>query len=416
MNHSGKKIPNIIKLVFLGLLLPMVSIAQNQINISSLKGPVKSILEKYIYLSGEIRPDIQPDPARPFIQLFYNPRVQVYNDLSLAEGADLMPVRDYSEKIKSSFPEGLLTKIDLENFKIDAIPEDPENRMIVEVEVRKTVEGIFDGQPFQNSRKTIFMIGFDLENGEYRNFLIHGIIPKVEHDHDLILAVSPGFYRIYNRTLIDDTRFDLPWEISWKAGLHYQYMFNSSWGLRIGVEAARNTHSMTLDKFDPFEGHDPHLKDVEWSGDFYYLEIPVNAVYSYELAKRITLEARAGFFAAYRIFEEIQTSAINSHSGKQLFGVMSDPYEYSNIAQLDMGVGMGLGVRFDITSRISLLIQAGYRQGLFKLNKDPEMEYPYGIYQGQFNPLFYKTGSDSFSRSFPGIVGITYRIFGRKNL
>ena len=166
-----------------------------------LEDAARSLLEKYIYLSGEIKPGGRIDPAKPFIQLFQNPRVMVVNDLNTKPEMDMISIRDYSEEIKSSFPDGLITSMDLDNLKIGKIPDNLERRIIVELEVKKTIEGILKGQIYQHTRKVIFMIGFDLEDGQIRNLLIHGIKPVVELDHDIILSLSPAFSRISNQNL-----------------------------------------------------------------------------------------------------------------------------------------------------------------------------------------------------------------------
>ena len=416
MNQCCCHIFKTLKLTLLGILLPLSSFAQNQINTVEVEDSVRSLLEKYVILAGQIRPEVQPDPARPFILLFRNPLVQVYNDLNVIPGLDVIKVRYYSETIKNLFPEGLKTKVDFSNLKIGKIPDDETNRKVVEVKVKKTVAGVVNGQKYQHTQKVIFMVGFDVDNGEPGNFLIHGIKPVVEHDHDLILAVSPSISRILNHDLLDDQRFELPWETSWRAGLHYQYMISSSWGIGIGLDGALNRHRLVLDKFDPMEGHNPNLLNVEWAGELYYLECPLYAVYHYQLFNRIILEAQAGVFGGYCIFEDIQTSAMNRHSGELLYGVMSDPFEYSSISRFDLGISMALGISFVISPRISLFAQVGFMQGLHPLEKDPGINLAYGIYQGQYNPLFYKTSSSNYSQSFPGTIGLTYRIFGSKLL
>ena len=415
MDLCCKYIKKFFFVTIIGLVLPFVSFAQSQINTEILQQPVRSILEKYIYLSGEIRPDVQPDPARPFVQLFRSARTEVYDDLSMMPGSELISIHDYSEKIKNAFPEGIVTSIDLDNFKIAKIPEDADNRMIVEVKLRKTVGGILNGQAYKHSGKVIFLIGFDLVDGEYRNFLIHGISPVVEHDHDLILSFSPSMNRISSNSLLSDQRFVFPWTRSYKAGLHYQYSFNSYLGIRLGLDAALNRHNFGLDRFDPLEGHDPNLKDVEWSGDLYYLELPVNVVFNIHPLKRLTLEAYAGLFGGYLIFADIETTAVNSHSGDRLYGVMSDPYVYNNISKYDLGVSGGLGVRFDLSSRISLIARAGYRHGIVNLAAT-SINKPYEIYQGQFHPLFSNGEARINSQSYQGFIGLTYRIFGGKLL
>ena len=115
MNRYGKYISKYIsktfKLTLLGLLLPFLSFAQNQLNTVELKNSAKSLLEKYIYLSGEIKPGGRIDPAKPFIQLFQNPRVMVVNDLNTKSERDMISIRDYSEESKSSFPDGLITSM-----------------------------------------------------------------------------------------------------------------------------------------------------------------------------------------------------------------------------------------------------------------------------------------------------------------
>jgi len=416
MDHFGKNIHKLLILTLLCIVSPCVSSAQNQIDTDALKVPVQSILEKYVYLSGEIRPDIQPDPARPFIQLFYNPEVRVLDDLEANPTEDQIRIHYYGEKIKRAFPDGLTTIIDLDNFRIVKIPEDPENRMVIEVKVRKTVTGLLDGQTYQQSNRVKFLIGFDLEEGEYRNFLIHGIAPLVEHDHDLILYCSPSQNRLVNSKLADDSRFTIPWSRSWKAGLHYQYHFSSYWGIRAGLDAALNRQGLLLDKFDPLGDRDPNLRDIEWSVDLYHVELPVNIVFRLQPVKRLSIMALAGFTGGYLIFADIRTTAENSHSGKRMDGVMSDPEVYNNISSFDLIASGGIEIGFDITKRISFILQAGYRHGLINQAGVEETDSPYGKYQGQYNPLFSNPGSRTYSQSYHGTIGLTYRILGSKLL
>jgi len=94
---------------------------------------------------------------------------------------------------------------------------------------------------------------------------------------------------------------------------------------------------------------------------------------------------------------------------------MSDPHVYNNISQYDFGFSGGLGVRFDLSSRISLNVRAGYRQGLVNLAANSSSS-PYGIYQGQFHPLFSNGEERINSQSYVGFIGLTYRLFGSKLL
>lgn len=169
-----------------------------------------------------------------------------------------------------------------------------------------------------------------------------------------------------------------------------------------------------MDKFDALAGHDPHLQDVKWSGEFLYAEIPLYGLYRFQAGRRLKFEARAGLFTAYRYYEEISSSAVNAHSSEQLTGVVTDPFWYENIARFDFGVKAGVGIYYIISKRISLMGGGSYRQGFFPLSADPDFELPYGIYQGQYNPLFYKTGRVNWSQSFSFDVGLAYRISGSK--
>lgn len=213
---------------------------------------------------------------------------------------------------------------------------------------------------------------------------------------------------------MDDNRFDLPWEISRRAGIRYQYMINSHWGFGLGIEGAEKKYSLLLDKFDPLKGHDPNLIDVEWAGEFYYLELPLYAVYQYKPFKKLMLEAHAGGFVGYSIFKDIETSATNFHSNERFIGVISDPFNYENISNIDLGLDFEAGFGFALTPRLGISVLAGYRHGLVSLEKGSESSSPYSIYQGQYNPMFHKSGSSNYSQSLHASIGLTYRIFGNK--
>ena len=101
MNHISTYINNVVKLTLLALILPMVSFAQVQDDKSQLSKEIEDILGKYMYLVGSIKPDVQIDPVRPFVLLFRNAKVEVYDDLDPKPIAHLISVREYGEKIKS---------------------------------------------------------------------------------------------------------------------------------------------------------------------------------------------------------------------------------------------------------------------------------------------------------------------------
>ncbi len=414
MNHISTYINNVVKLTLLALILPMVSFAQVQDDKSQLSKEIEDILGKYMYLVGSIKPDVQIDPVRPFVLLFRNAKVEVYDDLDPKPIAHLISVREYGEKIKRLFPDGIICQIDLENMKLGKLPDIEGNRMVVEVKVRRILEGAIKGEKFRKSEKLIFQIGYDFSDGKYENFLIHGISLITGHEHELSMSFSPSKYLISNKNLLADSRFQIPWEDSWRAGINYQYMINQAWGVGTGINLVVNKHSLLLDKFDPLKGHNSNLTDIRWSGEFTYIEIPLYGLYHLNLGKRISAEFCGGGFAGYRVFEDIQSEGTNFHSGKVLSGIVSDPFNYENISTYDLGVDIALGIRYSLGKRFGLIGQLGYKQGLVSLEKNLGIDLPYEIYQGQYNPLFYKSGSPAYSRAWLLKIGMTFSINGDK--
>ena len=291
MDHCGKNIQKAIKMTLLGVLFPVLTFSQSKYYQRDIINPVQNLLENYSTLAGEILPDAQPDRVRPFIQLFYNPRVLVYDDLSRLPGSEMISIRDYSEKVRNLFPEGLEAKLNPDRIKIGKFIEEGRNRVLVEVILIKTIEGLREGIDYRHSRRVVFLIGFDNNEGQYSNFLIHGISPAVTNDHDILLNFSPSRSRIMNAQLLDDPRFGLPWENSFSAGVNYHNMFSPSWGLGTGMLVLSHRHSLLMDKFDALAGHDPHLQDVKWSGEFLYAEIPLYGLYRFQAGRRLKFEA-----------------------------------------------------------------------------------------------------------------------------
>ena len=414
MNHISTHINKVIKLILIVLVVPLVSFAQAGDDKTELNKELEDLLGKYMYLIGSIKPDVQMDPVRPFVLLFRNAKVEVYNDLDPEPATDMISVREYGEKIKKLYPDGITCQIDLENKKLGKLPDIEGGRMVVEVKVRRVIEGTLNGEKFRKSEKLIFLIGYDFSDDKYENFLIHGISLVTGHEHELTMAFSPSYTMISNKNISSDSRFEIPWERSWRAGINYQYMVDQSWGIGTGINLLVNTHSLLLDKIDPLKGHDPNLTDIRWSGELTYLEIPFYGLYHYQLGRRMIVEVCGGGFAGYRIFEDIQTEGTNFHSGELLTGVVSDPFNYENIVSYDLGIEMTFGLKCNLGKRFGLIGQLGYKQGLVTLEKNLGIDLPYQIYQGQYNPLFYKSGSPDFSRAWLLKMGITFSINGDK--
>ena len=338
MNHFLRNIVSIAGFfVFLNALSTGAA-AQEISERESLTSEVKAIIGKYEYLAGNIAEGVQPDPVRPFIQLFRNPRVMVYDDLDPDGDFREITIREYAEKIRSNYPEGLKFRIDTTRIRLKKTTDEQESRQMIEVSTRKVMTGSTGGSEFSKSVRLVFIIGYDKIDGELRNFLIHDIEPVSSHPQEIVLSVSPSLSRLYNSALQTDQRFESPWRTSWAASFRYQYMLNGSWGIGTGLGGAILQHNLHLDRFDPLNGRDPNIRDIDWDSRFYYMEIPFYGVYRMNIAGRLVLEADLGLFLGYRIFEETSTIGVNSHSGLVMEGVVSDPFNYENISQIDTGI------------------------------------------------------------------------------
>lgn len=377
---------------------------------------IKALLGKYEYLASNIRQDAMQDPVRPFIQLFRNPRVLVYDDLVRSIDPVQTSIRDYAGKILDEFPGGLDVRIDTSRLKVKYVRDEQQSRRMVEVKVNKKISGVSDGQDFTRTINQVFRIGYEIIENEPVNFLIHGIQPVSVHDHELSFKAAPGLSRIYNAALIDNNRFEIPWKASWRTSVRYQYMFNYSWGIGAGLGGILVNHELHLDKFDPLRGRDPNIRNISWETDLYYLEMPVYGIYRIRSTGRLGAEAHLGVYTAYRVFENISASGRNFHTGKVMEGIVTDPFNYENISILDAGLEISLSITYSISGKAGIFAGIGLRHGMLTLDKDTGKDYPYSIYQGQFNPQFYEPGVVNLIQVLPAQIGLSIKLSGENIL
>jgi hypothetical protein len=300
-------------------------------------------------------------------------------------------------------------------MKIKELAREEEDRQLLEVKVFRTINGTLNGERYLRSGKLIFVLGCDIEDGKFEQCLIHGITPFIVHEQNFTLHASPVFSRVFNRDLDVDTRLSIPWEISWNAGFTYHYYIKEKWGLGTGFNTGSYRHSLNLDRLDPVKGHDPNLEDVLWEGELNYIELPLLLLYNYGLGQKYSVGISGGVIAGYRIYENITSTARNAHSGQVHNGVVSDPYKYENITDFDIGLDIGLSVKYLITEMIGVKLEGGFRQGIQNVKKQINQDLPYSIYQGQFNPLFYGGGASSHNQMLYSKVGITIDLTRKNN-
>lgn len=405
-------------LILLVLLkgLPLNTIAQEQVNNGDLRDVIVHTLQNYTDLANSLKADVQPDPARPFISLFRNVRVFVYNDLEADPAEEQVPVRDYVNNLKQTFPDGLQYSINFDKIRIKNLPQEEEDRQMVEVRLRRSISGKKADLDYSRSDKLIFVIACDISDGNYENCRIYNISPQVEHQHDVLAYASPGYNRIFNQELYDDYRFSLPWALSWEAGLEYRFFVKDSWGLGIGINTGKYNHRLQLDRLDPLYGHDPNMEDVNWCGELSYIGLPVFMFYRFAVNKRLAIGVSGGIDAGYRFYEYIGTSARNTHSGNFMEGVISDPSRYQNISEFDIALDAGLLLEYNIANWISLCIGGGFKQGILNLSKENSTEVPYNVYQGQYDPLFYGSNSSSLKQMSYIKTGFILNLCGKGGL
>ena len=135
-------------------------------------------------------------------------------------------------------------------------------------------------------------------------------------------------------------------------------------------------------------------------------------IYSINTNGRLSVEINFGVFLAYMIFEEISTTGLNSHSALVMEDVVTDPFNYENISQVDAGLEFSLNLNYSVSKKLGIYAGAGMRQGLLPMENKSAEDYSYSIYQGQYNPQYYNSGSNSLSQLFPVRIGIRYSLTG----
>jgi len=156
-----------------------------------------------------------------------------------------------------------------------------------------------------------------------------------------------------------------PYSLDAKAGVHAgimtQYMFNKNWGLESGLY-----YSLMGGKENEKDYDNPNrIDDYKASANPSYLQMPLYAIYKFELAENLSLYPSLGVYLGYGLNGKIDIKGIDN--GVDV--TMKDDFFNDSNNRFDMGAGVGLNVQYR-----KVVFGLGYEQGFMKINKH---DYPY---------------------------------------
>ena len=161
------------------------------------------------------------------------------------------------------------------------------------------------------------------------------------------VGVKAGF-NASTMTNVEDSKYRPGFHV----GLMAQYMVTESFGLEsglyystLGVNADHGTAEL---KMSPS-----------------YLQLPITALYKFQVGEGLSLYPSAGLYLGYGIAGkyEFVVESVASESEKSDFFGKEDGYEWSN--RFDAGATVGLNLQFN-----KFIIGLGYDYGFLKINKE----------------------------------------------
>jgi len=156
-----------------------------------------------------------------------------------------------------------------------------------------------------------------------------------------------------------------PYSLDEKAGVHAgimaQYMFNKNIGLESGLY-----YSMMGGKEKEKDYDNPNrIDDYKASANPSYLQMPLYAIYKFNLSEDLRLYPSLGVYFGYGLNGKIDVKGIEN--GNDI--TKKEDFFNDDNNRLDIGAGVGLNLQYK-----KVVFGLGYEQGFMRINK---YDYPY---------------------------------------
>ena len=144
-----------------------------------------------------------------------------------------------------------------------------------------------------------------------------------------------------------------------KAGFHggimMQYMFTKNWGVESGLY-----YSLMGGKEKEKDYDDRFIDDYKASANPSYLQIPLYAIYKFNVVPGLSLYPSAGLYLGYGLSGEFSVKGTVADTS---INVDTDFFN-DDANKFDLGAGVGLNLQIN-----RIVFGLGYEQGLMKINK-----------------------------------------------
>lgn len=380
---------------------------------SAIKDSVVTLLSKYQALHNKL--NYQNDSLlREFIHLFSNPRVQVINDLDGQLRTGKISIEEFVLKVADLFPDGLTVNLDLTRLAIDRPRYDRNDRYIVRLRVGRSLNGISGGKVFSSNQKIMLQVAFKYINNTPGGFAIYGMDLPPKGQSFLTASVSPALTGFVNSTVNSDERLSSSKGTAYKGNIAYSYYWSDHWGIGSGAQFSKYTGSISLDKFDSYGGFNPNLKEVRINNDLWFAEVPVFLSCRTNPFKRWEFRADVGLSLGIRLFESMNSTAVNNNTGAALVNVITDAGWISSMSRFNYGLQGTISVKYRLSRRTGIVLGGGMRQGLSGLDNNSYSDFVYSRYQGQYNPLWGAPGK-TVNQAFYLNLGVAVRLNREQN-
>lgn len=401
-------------LLIFGMFLMTTVSGQTVITKSGLKEPVVSLLLDYQRKLAGIKPKLQPDPSRELISLFTNQYAKVVNNLSKAPLNREMSIRNYCAYLKDIFPDGATISFNPSSIRLGRFYHDRGDQYIIPVRLFVVLNAFPNGVIYENKQLIEMKISFKWDGETASAFRIVQILYPEYSQQEIGISILSGGSEIAAPWMKDEDRIKQALSFSSGVGVHYKYWLKPGFGIGTGVEMQLYQSHIELDRLDPYFGKDPHLSDIKFNTSLYQINWPLTAYFKTQKSERISWYTNVGLILSYRIWEEFESSAVQTQLNREIREVISDSNWESGLSSLFFGAELDAGIIIKLSKRMLIHTGVSMMTGLSPIDKNADQSFSVNKYAGQYNPLFMDPDTRNVIRFAGFSVGFSY-ILGKKD-
>jgi len=364
-------------------------LSENASEPDSLSLAIQDFLNDYYQVVNELIAGTGEDAGRVLlVDFFANPNVQVFPDGPSHQESDPIRAEQYIQYLTSLRPENVRFMLTNNSLRISKPESDFGSRYRIRVIISRQMLSGSGADMSSPVKKLAFILSYSGTDHNSFGFRIRGI--EVVYDPPKLIRFQAGITnnRMYTKPLLSDDRF----KVLWRPGMDYSIMlenyFNDNLALTTGLGWSLTQGGLSLDRFDPFQGFDPHMENIRYAYTLYSASLPVLMVWKLNQGKKHAIQLYAGLVAGYQYFETYQTSALRTGTETSLSGIISDNEWLNQLTRWGLHSQIDLSVSWQVKQGLFADLYIGFNQRLTSIEKYSVSAYPSGRYTGQFHSLW----------------------------